>query len=101
MLNWFKKLFGLKAKSVAITQKSLENDTKPNLLDCRNMNCPMPIIKISTRFKSMNVGDTLIVKATDPAFKQDINAWVRKTENELVSFQDDGYEKTAVLKKLK
>ncbi|GAB4342640.1 MAG: hypothetical protein OHK0038_22590 [Flammeovirgaceae bacterium] len=47
----------------------------------------------------MNIGDTLEVSATDPAFKADIEAWVRKTGNELVKFTD-GQTKVALIKKI-
>lgn len=67
-------------------------------LDCANLNCPMPIVKISGEIRTMNTGDTLQITATDPAFKADLEAWVRKTGNELVSFKD-GSLKVAVIRK--
>ncbi len=67
-------------------------------LDCRNMNCPMPIVEIAKAFKTIEVNDVLIVTATDPAFKADVEAWIRRTGNLLVSFQD-GIEKVAVIQK--
>ncbi len=100
MFNWLKKLFGSKSETIEVS-KSQSTTHQDNLLDCRNMNCPMPIIKISQKLKSMSIGETVTVTATDPAFQLDVEAWVRKTENELVSFEDSGYEKIAVIKKLK
>lgn len=69
-------------------------------LDCKNLNCPMPIVKISRAFKQLELDDTLEVTATDPAFQADVEAWVRKTGNELLSFDDQPSEKIARLKKL-
>jgi TusA-related sulfurtransferase len=100
MFNWLKRLFASKSETIEVS-KTQSNTSQDNLLDCRNMNCPMPIIKISQKFKSMNIGDSITVIATDPAFQPDVEAWVRKTENELVSFEDKGHEKVAVIKKLK
>jgi TusA-related sulfurtransferase len=70
-----------------------------HVLDCRNLNCPMPIVKVSKSIKTMNIGDTLEISATDPAFKADIEAWIRKTGNELVKFTD-GQTKIALIKKI-
>lgn len=67
-------------------------------LDCKKLNCPMPIVKISKAFKEMVAGDTLEVEATDPAFKADVEAWVRKTGEVLLSFTDSDV-KIAVLQK--
>jgi tRNA 2-thiouridine synthesizing protein A len=67
-------------------------------LDCKNLNCPMPIVKISKAFKELASGDTLAIEATDPAFKADVEAWVRKTGEILVNFTDSDI-KLAVLQK--
>lgn len=68
-------------------------------LDCKNLNCPMPIVKISKAFKTLAVGDSLEVTATDPAFRADVEAWVRKTGQRLESF-NDGKEKTALITRI-
>jgi TusA-related sulfurtransferase len=68
-------------------------------LDCRNLNCPMPIVKIAKTIRDMQISQTLEVTATDPAFRADVEAWVRKTGHRLVKF-DDGAEKTALLQKI-
>lgn len=47
-------------------------------LDCKGMNCPMPIVRISQAMRRMETGDKLVVEATDPAFKADLEAWVRR-----------------------
>ena len=68
-------------------------------LDCRNLNCPMPIVKIARQMKKMEVDQTLEVVAKDPAFKADVEAWIRKTGNIIVSFED-GEEKKVLLQKV-
>ena len=67
-------------------------------LDCKDLQCPMPIIKISKIIESMEVGQRLIVEATDPAFRPDIEAWGRKTGHAILEFSDDDI-KTAVIEK--
>ena len=55
-------------------------------LDCRKLNCPMPIVKISQAMKEMSTGQTLEVEATDPAFEADLKAWVKQMNHELLEF---------------
>jgi len=43
-------------------------------LDCRGLNCPMPIVKISRAMKGLVPGDMLTVMASDPSFGADIEA---------------------------
>ncbi len=67
-------------------------------LDCKNLNCPMPIVKIGKMIKTVEEGKTIEVTATDPAFEADIRAWAKKTGHELVNFED-GDIKTALIEK--
>ena len=68
-------------------------------LDCKELQCPMPIVEISKMIKTMKSGDTLIVEATDPAFKPDLIAWSRKTGNPLLEFTD-GEVRKAIIQKM-
>lgn len=62
-------------------------------LDCKGLNCPMPIVKISRAMKEVQPGCTLTVTASDPSFKADIEAWVSKMNQRLMSFSDmDGIQ---------
>jgi len=63
------------------------------------MSCPMPIVKISRAMKDLAVGDVLTVHASDPSFESDIEAWVKKMDQTLQSFQEQGDIQTAVLVK--
>jgi TusA-related sulfurtransferase len=68
------------------------------VLDCSAVHCPMPIVMIAKRFEQMNSGDELEVLASDKAFRSDLEAWLRKTGNILVSFSDEAL-KRAIIKK--
>ena len=57
-------------------------------LDCKGLNCPMPIVRISQAMKKMGTGDVLRVEATDPAFRPDLDAWLRRMGHRLVSFEE-------------
>jgi tRNA 2-thiouridine synthesizing protein A len=67
-------------------------------LDCRQLRCPLPIVKISKAIKEMPSGQTLSVEASDPAFQSDVEAWVRTTGHELLEFLD-GPTQRAVIRK--
>jgi len=66
-------------------------------LDCRGLNCPMPIVKISQAMKGLVPGDMLTVMASDPSFGADIEAWTRKMNHQIVSFIEENGVQTAVL----
>lgn len=67
-------------------------------LDCKQLNCPMPIVKISQAMKNMSPGETLEVEATDPAFEADLKAWINQMGNELLEFSS-GEVQRAVIRK--
>jgi len=60
-------------------------------LDCKGMNCPLPILKTKKQVDSMESGQILKMEATDPGSINDMNAWSRRTGHELLSHSlDDG-----------
>ena len=59
-------------------------------LDCRGLNCPLPILKTKKAIDNLNSGDILKMIATDPGSINDMNAWTRRTGNELVSHEQTG-----------
>jgi TusA-related sulfurtransferase len=68
-------------------------------IDCRNLSCPMPIVKVAKAMKDLAPGDCVEVVATDPAFKPDIEAWIRKTGNVLEDFRQEEGNRVAVVRK--
>lgn len=86
----------------------MENDLKVSVkceigsseyLNCKELKCPMPIVKLSKAMKSMPSGQTVVVEASDPAFKSDIEAWVRTMGYELLEFIENPVQR-AVIRKL-
>jgi tRNA 2-thiouridine synthesizing protein A len=67
-------------------------------LDCRNLRCPMPIVKISQAVKTMACGERLLVEASDAAFKVDLEAWVRRMGQRLVEFHDGAVQRALIEK---
>jgi len=68
-------------------------------LDCTGLMCPMPIVRISKAMKALDAGDTLEVRADDPAFEPDVRAWCDKMQQNLVSLAKDGGAFVAVIEK--
>lgn len=54
------------------------------VLDCRGLICPMPIVKLSKLVRSMRSGQILEVIADDPAFERDVKAWSIMSKGELI-----------------
>ena len=68
-------------------------------LDCKNLLCPMPIIKIAQAIKLVPIGGTVRMEATDPGSKYDIAAWARQTGQELVETEQNGRVYTFLVKR--
>ena len=59
-------------------------------LDCRGLSCPLPILKTKKQMDAMRSGQVLKMEATDPGSVNDVNAWTRRTGNELVTHSEEG-----------
>ena len=68
-------------------------------LNCRGLQCPGPILQLFQQMKSAVSGDTVTIEVTDHGFKKDIEAWCRKTKNELVSLEEKDKAIIAVVRK--
>jgi tRNA 2-thiouridine synthesizing protein A len=60
------------------------------VLDTRGTLCPIPVMRTSKAIKQVNVGDVLVILATDPGSRSDLTAWTRMTGNELVNLSEEG-----------
>lgn len=68
-------------------------------INARGLQCPGPIVELFKTTKAAESGDVIKIEVTDCGFSKDINAWCKKTGNELVSLEEvDGVIK-AVIKK--
>ncbi|MBK1725956.1 sulfurtransferase TusA family protein [Halorhodospira neutriphila] len=57
-------------------------------LDCRNLLCPMPVIRVQAAVAKLAAGDELAVYATDPGALQDIPAWCRVHGHAVLSSEE-------------
>lgn len=60
------------------------------VLDCKGLMCPMPIVKLAKKMKEMKVGDVLELVADDIGSKEDVPAWCKRTGNELLETKEEG-----------
>jgi TusA-related sulfurtransferase len=47
------------------------------VIDCRGLPCPRPIIELARHLTDVAVGQTLGVASDDPAARHDVPAWCR------------------------
>ncbi len=52
--------------------------------------CPIPILNLAKAFRGLRSGGVVLLLATDPAVKRDLEAWCASTGNQLVSSRWEG-----------
>ena len=60
----------------------------PEQLNCRNLLCPLPVIRTQDRIKQLTPGQTLVVTCTDPGVVHDIPAWCRINGHRVLSIDE-------------
>lgn len=69
------------------------------LLDCKGMACPLPIVKTKKAIEMMNAGEVIEVHATDKGSLADFKSWSDNTGHQyLGTLQDDGILKHFIRK---
>jgi tRNA 2-thiouridine synthesizing protein A len=63
---------------------------KTEILDCRGLMCPMPIVKLAKKIKEVEPGSLIELVADDVGSKEDVPAWCKRTGNELVEMKEEG-----------
>lgn len=73
------------AKREPATVAGLDRASSPAVeLDCRGLNCPLPILRTKKAIVALSPGDFLRVLATDPGAVADMAAFSRRTGHALV-----------------
>lgn len=68
-------------------------------LDCTGLACPMPIVRLSQAMRNLTSGATLVIEASDPAFRADLEAWARRFGHVVLSFEEGKILRATVQKK--
>ncbi|MGH8558014.1 MAG: sulfurtransferase TusA family protein [Methylococcales bacterium] len=61
-------------------------------LNARHLLCPLPVIRVQDRVKSMQQGDILEVVCTDPGTLHDIPTWCRINGHRLIECKNNDEE---------
>jgi tRNA 2-thiouridine synthesizing protein A len=85
--------------NMTITNPSVTTTIADEVLDSREVSCPLPIIQTAQAMASLTSGQTLLVLASDPGFAPDIKAWASRTGNALLFSEQRGDEFHALLRK--
>jgi tRNA 2-thiouridine synthesizing protein A len=70
-------------------------------VDAKGMLCPMPIIKLAAAIKTVPVGGTVTVIATDMGFIPDIKAWCKGMKHEIVTLDEQAGVITSEIRRTK
>jgi len=60
------------------------------IINARGLQCPGPIVQLFNQSKQAGSGDVIKIEVTDHGFTKDVQAWCKKTGNELVELLDQG-----------
>lgn len=70
-----------------------------HVLDCTDLNCPIPIVRLSQAIRGIESGAQIVILANDPAFRADLEAWVRRFGHTILAFVEGPVSRATVLKK--
>jgi len=59
-------------------------------INARGLQCPGPIVQLFNQSKQAGSGDLIKIEVTDHGFTKDVQAWCKKTGNELVELKEEG-----------
>ncbi len=73
--------------------------TPDETIDARGLLCPLPVLKLSKRMKSLQIGGTACLLADDPAAVVDVPHFCAESGHELVEMtQAEGHQAYLVRK---
>jgi NADPH-dependent 2,4-dienoyl-CoA reductase/sulfur reductase-like enzyme/peroxiredoxin family protein/rhodanese-related sulfurtransferase/TusA-related sulfurtransferase len=91
------------AKPVEINPETQRLEAEPSAatisVDACGLQCPGPIVKLSSVLKDARDGDVIEISTTDPAFASDIEGFCRRTGNVFLSISSSKGISTAKIKK--
>ncbi len=68
-------------------------------IDATGLQCPGPILRLKQSIDRLDIGEAIKIKATDPGFYKDVEAWTRVTGHELIERSQNGADITAIVRK--
>jgi peroxiredoxin family protein/TusA-related sulfurtransferase len=64
-------------------------ESKTFNIDACGLQCPGPIMRLKKEIENIEVGDHLVVSASDPGFKKDVASWCNITGNKLIRVSEE------------
>lgn len=64
---------------------------KNAVLDAKNLNCPLPVLKTKVMLSKMQADEVLYIEATDPHSVIDFESYCAKTDHELLSIEENSH----------
>jgi tRNA 2-thiouridine synthesizing protein A len=61
----------------------------PETLDTTGLFCPLPVLKTRRAIQSVEIGDTLTVRATDPASRIDMRHYCNTSGHAMVEAREE------------
>jgi tRNA 2-thiouridine synthesizing protein A len=69
-----------------------EGKKSMKMLDAIGLYCPEPLFRLRTAIDGLEEGEVLEMLADDPAAEEDVKRWAKRTGNEILNFEKDGYK---------
>lgn len=70
-------------------------------MDLKGMPCPLPVVKVSQKMKTMQIGQILVAETTDPGAHADFPAWAKTSGNEIIKVDKEESASKFYIKKIK
>ncbi len=77
------------------------SESEQKILDATGLFCPEPVFRTKIEIERMQVGQSLLVRADDPAAEEDISRWVSRSGHEMLDISKDGSTISFQIKKVK
>ena len=75
--------------------------TPDETIDARGLLCPLPVLKLSKRMKSLQIGETACLLADDPAAVVDVPHFCAESGHELVEMTEAEEHQAYLVRKAK
>ena len=73
-----------------LPEKTAKTPARVIEVDACGLSCPGPLMKLKANMDTLAPGDVLHIRASDPGFYPDVQAWARRTGAEILSLQKSG-----------
>jgi tRNA 2-thiouridine synthesizing protein A len=70
-------------------------------MDLKGLACPLPIVKVSQKIKTMEIGQVIMAETTDPGAHADFPAWAKTSGNEILKVDKEDSVSKFYIKKIK